>query len=75
MVNKRGKSLTDQLVHSYLAPPQSMQAMLAPIPKGQPPPWLLLRSKHPYTGKEIPIKGVVSCHTKSVIYLIAFPCG
>lgn len=31
--------------------------------------------KHPQTGKSIPIKGVITCSTKAVIYLITCPCG
>jgi hypothetical protein len=31
--------------------------------------------KYPQTGKQIPNKGVITCSTKAVIYLITCPCG
>lgn len=30
---------------------------------------------HPYTGKSYNIKGVISCSTKNVIYMLKCPCG
>jgi hypothetical protein len=32
-------------------------------------------SNTPQTGKQIPIKGVITCSTKGAIYLITCPCG
>lgn len=30
---------------------------------------------HPHSGKQLKIKGVISCNTKNVIYMIKCPCG
>uniref|UniRef100_A0A674E9P8 Reverse transcriptase domain-containing protein n=1 Tax=Salmo trutta TaxID=8032 RepID=A0A674E9P8_SALTR len=85
VVFSRGRNLRDQLVHSDL-PPQDIpeQRLFAPILDGnykcngcaQCNGTYKCRSfKHPQTGKSIPIKGVITCSTKAVIYLITCPCG
>ncbi len=81
MVYKRGKNLRDHLVHSYFPPLKSLQTQttLAPIPDGNRRcnccsqrnyTYRCNSFKHSHTGKEIPLKGIISCNTKSVIYLI-----
>ena len=80
-----GRNLRDQLVHSDI-PPQDIpeQRLFAPLLDGnykcngcaQRNGTYKCRSfKHPQTGKSIPIKGVITCSTKAVIYLITCPCG
>ena len=85
VVYKRGRNLRDQLVHSYLPPdPIVSQTVFAPIPDGNRRcgnctqcnyTYKCSSFKHPHTGKEIKIKGIISCSTKFVIYLITCPCG
>lgn len=85
IVYKRGRNLRDQLVHSYLSPdPVVSQTILAPIPDGNRRcgncaqcnyTYRCNSFKHPHTGKEIKIKGKISCSTTFVIYLITCPCG
>ena len=85
VVFSRGRNLRDQLVNSDL-PPQDIpeQRLFAPLLDGnykcngcaQCNGTYKCRSfKHPQTGKSIPIKGVITCSTKAVIYLITCPCG
>ncbi|KAJ0063651.1 hypothetical protein NL108_004773 [Boleophthalmus pectinirostris] len=85
VVYKRGRNLGDRLVHSYLPPNQTThQTILTPIPDGNRRcggcsqcnyTYRCNSFKHPHTGKEIKIKGIISCNTKSVIYMITCPCG
>lgn len=85
IVYKRGKNLRDQLVHSYLPPnTYSSQPLLTPIPDGNRRcgsctqcnyTYKCSKFKHPHTGKDIQIKGKISCNTTSVIYLLTCPCG
>lgn len=78
--------MRDLLVKSDLPPPPSVpsQPVFAPIADGNrrcgtcaqcSHTYRCNTFKHPHSGKSIPIKGVISCHTKSVIYLITCPCG
>lgn len=85
IVYKRGKNLRDMLVHSDLPPlPAPRKSILAHIPDGNRKcgscaqcnyTYKCNTYKHPHTGKSIPIKGIITCNTKSVIYLITCPCG
>ena len=85
VVFSRGRNLSDQLVNSDL-PPQDIAAqhLFAPLLDGnykcngcgQCNGTYKCRSfKHPQTGKQTPIKGVITCSTKAVIYLITCPSG
>ena len=31
--------------------------------------------RHPHAGRKIPVRGIISCKTKGVIYLITCSCG
>ena len=73
-------------MHSHLPTPQvrPTQTVLTPIPDGNRRCGSCYQCKytercttfkHPHTGKKIPIKGIISCSTKSVIYLISCACG
>ncbi|KAL2102084.1 hypothetical protein ACEWY4_003845 [Coilia grayii] len=85
IVYKRGKNLRDMLVHSDLPPlMKPPKSVLAPIPDGNRKcgscaqcnyTYKCITYKHPHTGKSIPIKGIITCNTRSVIYLITCPCG
>ncbi len=85
MVFKCEGNLRDYLVRSDLFPPSlTNQMTLTPIPEGNCR-WGSCNQcnythhctsfKHPHTGKSIPIKGIISCTTKAVIYLITCPYG
>lgn len=85
IVYKRGKNLRDRLVNSDLPPLMvPSKSVLTPIPDGNRKcgscaqcsyTYKCTTFKHPHTGKSIPIKGIITCNTKSVIYLITCPCG
>ena len=85
VVFSRGRNLRDQLVNSDL-PPQALppQRLFVPLLDGNYKcngcaqcngTYKCESFKHPQTGKQIPIKGVISCATKAVVYLITCPCG
>ena len=81
----RGHNLRNHLVKSDLPPAvASTQRLLAPIPNGNykcgscaqcNSTHKCQRFKHPHSGKNIPIRGVITCTTKAVIYLLTCPCG
>lgn len=85
VVFKRGSNLRDYLVRSDLAPTlESSQRLLIPIPDGNRRcgscaqcnyTYRCSTYRHPHSCKSIPIRGIITCHTKSVIYLITCPCG
>ena len=77
-----GRNLRDQLVNSDLLQFIPEQRLFVPLLDGyykcnaQCKGSYKCRSfKHPQTGKQIPIKGVSTCSTKAVIYLITCPSG
>lgn len=85
VVYSRGKNLRDRLVHSDLIPVKARNTgRLAPIKPGNykcnscaqcNSTHKCHQFKHPRSGKNIPIKGVITCSTTGVIYLITCPCG
>ena len=85
VVFSRGRNLRDSLVHSDLPPPvKNLQRTLSPIPDGNYKCGACAQCNstskcttflHPHSGKRIPIKGIISCNTKGVIYVIYCPCG
>ena len=85
VVFSRGRNLRDVLVHSDLPPPVTIsQRTLSPIPDGNYKCGACAQCNstfkttffnHPHSGKVIPIKGIISCNTKGVIYVIYCPCG
>ena len=87
-MGKRTKSAGDQILFSltaYLTCPLSPLTLLTPIPnwnyKCGSCAWctkhykniLLQTPRHP--GRKIPVRGIISCKTKGVVYLITCPCG
>ena len=85
IVFSRGQNLRNHLVKSDLPPVQTpTQRVLAPIPNGNykcgacaqcNSTHKCQKFKHPHSGKNIPIRGVISCNTKGVIYLLTCSCG
>ena len=85
-VFSRGQNLRHHLVKSDLPPTPSMpaQRQLTPIPDGNYRCGACTQCnfthrcqsfKHPHSGKTIPIKGMITCSTTGVIYLLTCPCG
>ena len=80
----RGAEISDQLVNSDLPLQNTPAPLFTPLPDGnyqcngyaQCNGTYKCRSfKHPQTGIQIPIKDVITCSTKTVIYLITCRCG
>lgn len=81
-VYKRAPYLCNKLVRAYLRTGPS-QSLLAPLRDGNYPcgncaqchhTFKTFDFCHPRSGKRIPIKGVITCHTKNIIYAIRCPC-
>lgn len=75
-------NLRDQLIHSYRKPPSSN--FLSGIPSGNykcsncAQCGYTTRCKHfthPHSGKELAIRGTITCSTTFAVYLIKYPCG
>ena len=86
VVFRRGRNLRDELVHSEFIsePPPSTQTLFAPIPDGNYKCGACAQCSfttkkqyfnHPHSGKQIKIKGICSCHSKGIIYMLTCPCG
>lgn len=65
-------------------PPEPTQTFLTPIPNGNYKCGSCAQCnstiktsffRHPHTGQKIPVRGIISCNTKGVIYLITCSCG
>ena len=81
LVFKRPPNLRDTLVRSYTPPPTNF---LSDIPPGNykcsncAQCGYTTKCKsftHPHSGKEITIRGTITCSTNFVVYLIKCPCG
>ena len=75
---------SNQLVHSDLIPIKDVQTnRLAPIQPGKYKCNSCAQCnstykghdlKHPRSGRQIPIKGIMTCSTTGVIYMVTCPC-
>lgn len=83
IVLKRPPNLNNMLVRADLPPP-SQPHFLQEIPHGNyrcghcAQCNFTQKTKtfnHPRTGKRFQIKGIISCHTQNVIYMLKCPCG
>ena len=83
IVYKRAPNIRSWLVKSEHSPP-GPRTFLDNLPKGNLKCGSCAQCnfttrcesfKHPHTGKEIKIKGTITCSTNNVIYLLTCPCG
>ena len=87
-VFKRDHNLRDYLVHANFArknrPVQSIQTLLSPLPNGNyrcgncaqcNNTSKITHFSHPHTGKQFPIKSVITCSSTHVVYMLRCPCG
>lgn len=79
--NKRADNIRDKVVKTYYKPEPHF---LANTPCGNFPCFnciqcnAMIRGKyfsHPHSGKKYPVKSVITCKTKFVVYLLKCPCG
>lgn len=83
MVYKRPPNLRNMLVRADLPPPAPTH-FLSTVPSGNYPcghcqqchfTHKTKQFNHPHTGKKYNIKGIISCSTTNVIYMLKCPCG
>lgn len=81
-VHKRGPNLRNKLIRANILPPPK-QTLLTPIKEGNYPCGNCAHChnsvktntfKHPRTGKRFGIRGIITCNTKNVIYMLTCPC-
>lgn len=84
---KRDRNLRDHLVHAHFTnrnPESVVQTLLSPLPNGNyrcgncaqcNNTSKTTHFSHPHTGKQFPIKNVITCSSTHVIYMLRCPCG
>ena len=83
VVHKRAPNLRNMLVRADLPPPAPSH-FLSDIPPGNYPCGRCQQCNftrksnsfnHPHTGKKYKIRGIITCSTANVVYMLKCPCG
>ncbi|XP_049423574.1 uncharacterized protein LOC125883384 [Epinephelus fuscoguttatus] len=84
VVYKRPPNLRNMLVRADLPPPPPPSHFLGSIASGNYPcgrcqqchfTQKTVSFNHPHTGKKYNVKGIITCSTTNVIYMLKCPCG